>query len=118
MKTEVKEIYKCDYCNKLYQRKSAAITHEERCTWNLENDRPCFHCKHLTKKKKSIYEDRWGQGEQEVVLDLLYCDKKEIFLHTPKSDSKGTTYDLGDDSNDPMSKECDIFNKEGNSDLY
>jgi len=50
MKTEYKEIYKCDYCNKLYQIKSYAIKHEKICQKNPINYRPCLSCEYLIKK--------------------------------------------------------------------
>jgi len=54
MKSEFKEIYKCDHCNKLYQRKHACIKHEIACHKNPENHRVCFGCMHLCKKKKKL----------------------------------------------------------------
>ena len=106
MKIEIKEIYKCEYCNKLYQLKHFCEKHEKICKKNPENDRPCFSCVHLSKKDVVVYE-YCGDIEHKVNLSCLHCDKKEVFLHTPQNEIKGNALELGGD-NLPMPKECDL----------
>lgn len=110
MKVRTKEVYNCEYCNKLYLVKSAAEKHEEMCFKNPANKRPCFECVHLIKKCTSVpcdYVDEHGE-ECERNLDLLYCSKKQTFLYTPKNEIKGNVFDLGEKGNEPMPKECDL----------
>lgn len=35
-----------------------------------------------------------------------------MFLYTPKNQIKGNQFDLGDYENNPMPKECEIYNLE------
>ena len=43
---------------------------------------------------------------------IMLCDKKEIFLHTPKNEIKGNRFDLIYEENNPMPKECEIYKGE------
>ena len=63
MITEVKEIYKCEYCRKIYQVKRFAEAHEVVCKKNPDNNRACFGCEFLEKKEKTLYEDHPMGGE-------------------------------------------------------
>lgn len=110
MKTETREIYKCEYCNKLYQIKGAALKHEKTCIKNPENDRPCFHCYHLTKKKVEYYYETY-HGEDSRDLKLFYCPEKDSYLYPPQVEAKKNWFDLGDELNDPMPKECELKSK-------
>ena len=117
MKIETKTIYKCDFCNKLYQVKSAAEKHESGCFNNPNNKRACLNCNHLTKKEATITVGYHYDGsEQDRKLNLFYCNAKKVFLHTPKNEAKHNVFDLGDDENLPMPKECDLYNTESFSD--
>ena len=107
MKTETKEVYKCDFCRRLYQVKGAAQKHEARCKKNPANDRPCFGCVHLTKKRVEIYSDTWEGGEIVRDVSVFFCKVKEIFMHSPTSDHKKSVFDLGDFENHPMPIECE-----------
>lgn len=78
MKTQLKEIYKCDFCNKLYQVKKAAEVHELLCTKNTVNDRPCYTCEHIGKRNTTIPVEHCMGGEGERVLNLLHCTAKNI----------------------------------------
>ena len=108
MKTETKEIYKCDYCNKLYQIKRWCIEHEKTCNKNPVNDRACFTCTHLIKKSETIYYDTcYGEAKREV--DLLYCNKLDTFLHPPKVEHKGNMYETHPKENNPMPRNCKFY---------
>ena len=112
MKTETKEIYKCDFCKKLYQIRRFAELHEKFCSKNPDNDRKCFWCKYFKKKKVVIYCDSSnGEYDFERNLELFYCDKIDSFIYPPKVEHKGNSFDLNDDSNEPMRRECDEYEK-------
>ena len=104
MKIELREIYKCDHCKKLYQRKNACEKHEKSCTKNSDNFRACFGCKYLTKKTETI--DNGSQYYPERRVDLLWCNKLGHFLHPPKVEHKGNAIETGE-LNEPMPKECE-----------
>lgn len=109
MKTETKEIYKCEFCNRLYQLKHFAEKHEQICTKNPENKRACFGCAHLTKADYDIYSD-WPDGsESKSTKSFCFCKKKSQFMYPPKVEIKNNMQDLGDESNNPMPKECSEF---------
>lgn len=116
MKTETKEIYKCDHCNKLYQIKRYAIAHENACKLNPKNKRPCFACNNLTKKVTIRYYDDYG-GENSKAVTVLFCKAKNIFLYPPSVESKKNWFELGDESNSPMPKLCEDQGTEQTDDL-
>jgi hypothetical protein len=116
MKVEIKEIYKCDFCNKLYQVKRFAEYHEKGCSKNPENERPCFNCHNMEKRETEITGNYYNGSEWERKVDLFYCKAKNIFLHTPKNELKGNAFELGDDLNEPMPKLCNVY-KEQSFDL-
>jgi len=96
MKTETKEIYKCEYCNKLYQIKSACIRHEPLCYKNPENIPACYNCSHLDKiDVKLLTEIETGgecgisYGEKLIEYSLLKCDIKNKFMIPIISHKKG-----------------------------
>lgn len=109
MKTEIKEVYRCEHCNKFYQRKHACKIHEGHCNKNPENYRACLnHCEHLHKKEVRHYYDTYC-GESWENVTLLHCKKKDIFVYPPKVEVKKNWFDLGDKFNEPMPKKCDLY---------
>lgn len=114
MKSKTKEVYYCEHCDKHGLSKLKMELHEKVCSKNPVNDRPCFHCRHLDKKEAEINGNYYNGSEWERKVDLLYCTKKKMFLYTPKNQIKGNQFDLGDDENNPMPKECEIYNADSN----
>lgn len=108
MITETKEIYKCEHCRKVYQVKRFAEVHEISCMKNPDNKRACFGCKHMNKRDYVLYYDT-PMGEATRTVNLCHCAKKEIFLYPPKVEHKGTSFELGDEFNEPMPKDCSDF---------
>lgn len=109
MKTEVKEVYKCDFCKKLYQIKPACIKHESGCSKNPDNQRPCFMCPNLINKDAAIYIDQYDGSQHERNIRLLFCEAKKVFIYPPKVEVKKNMYEL-DEENEPMPKMCEIYN--------
>jgi len=104
MKTEIKEIYKCDFCRKLYQRKHLCEKHELSCKKRPDYLRPCHSCKVLKKVKETIasgYSDMNGH-EGERVVEVLYCEKRVCFIHPPSVAAKGNAFDMGEISKEEM----------------
>jgi len=117
MKTEIKEVYKCEHCNKLYQIKRYALEHEKSCSKNPENKKACLDgCTFLIKKDAKVYIgiDHYYTGEPVYEnRTLLYCEHKKIFLYPPKSEHKQNYYtEFYDEENEnkPMPMTCDNFN--------
>lgn len=113
MKTETKEIYKCDYCNKLYQRKHLCAKHEESCKKRPDYLRPCHSCRVLQKKNETIWSgvgDEYG-NEFERTVSVLFCRKRDCFIYPPSVAAKGNAFDMGDKENIEMPKECELYEK-------
>lgn len=106
MKTTTKEIYQCDHCKKWYHRKHACIKHEDICKSSPDNWRDCFNCKNLTKKQTMIMDEENNKGYQ---IELLFCKANNHFLYTPLSEKKGRWYVLAENTNNPMPKECNLY---------
>lgn len=110
MITKNKEVYYCEHCRKHGLNKGAMKHHENICSKNPVNDRPCFHCKHLGYNDAIAYGSYYGE-ENAINRTLLYCNKRDVFLYTPQNEIKGNQYDLGDDMNERMPKICLQFEK-------
>jgi hypothetical protein len=109
MKTETREIYKCDHCRKMYQIKNACIKHEKKCSKNPKNIRKCFECKHCVLKKADAWVESYDQGMIEETVTSFYCESKKVFMHPPKAEHKGNVYDFDQVENLPMPMECPKF---------
>lgn len=109
MKTETKEIYKCEYCNKLYQVKSACVWHETSCKKRPDYLRPCHSCQILKKVNEKIfagYGDQYG-NEAEITVSVLFCKKLDCFIYPPSVAAKGNAFEMGMKLNIEMPKECE-----------
>ena len=111
MKSKQVTLYYCDFCSKQYQKKHYAALHESKCSMNPANDRPCFHCEHLTKKEIEIHQEYYSEGREfERKVDLLYCNSNRYFLFPPQV-SKEKAFNLDDISNVAMPLTCNLFKK-------
>ena len=108
MKQKTKEVYYCDHCNRHMLNKGAMNKHELMCYANPENFRACHGCKFLEKKEVEISEDYHGTESYRKV-NLFHCQAKQVFLHTPQNEIKRNQFELGDYSNEPMPKQCDVY---------
>lgn len=116
MKTEIRETYRCDFCNKFYLMKTACLKHEERCHLNPSNNRLCYECDHLDKKKvESVREDDHGNL---ITYDLYFCKKVDACLHPPKVEFKGNAIELYEYENMPMKVECEHYKKTTFDDIF
>ena len=107
MEEKLKRIYRCDYCRKIYQVKAWAVVHEKRCYNNPENDRPCFSCESLEKRKTTV----WFE-DQENKWSLFFCKESGEFLIPPISAHRGKCCVLDSDLvNVLMPKKCKIRKK-------
>jgi len=117
MKSKLQNTYRCGYCNKLYLRKSACEKHELSCGKNPLNHRPCFLCENMAMVNATyVYDDYRGENSRQV--SVLYCSAKKEFIYPPKVEGKRTAFDYlvlfehqGELPNNPMPKQCDIFDK-------
>lgn len=111
MITEFMEIHKCGHCRKVYQIKKACEQHELSCKKRPDYLRPCHNCIVLEKKKETIwagYGDLQG-NEVERVVNVLFCSKKDCFIHPPSVASKGNAFEMGEKLNIEMPKKCEDF---------
>jgi len=111
MKAEVRKVFKCDHCNKMYQIERACIRHELMCTKNPENVRPCHGCNNVKKVTETIWSDvgdEYGR-EMERTVSVLFCNKRDCFIYPPSVAVKGNAFDMGNKCNEEMPKECELF---------
>lgn len=110
MKTEIKEIYKCDHCRKVYQIKRYAIAHEPKCKKNPINTMRCFDgCIHLIKKEVVYYFDGYD-GEHEGKKEILFCEAKKEGVYPFWLNNPLLAEDMDSEiPNEVMPKECDLF---------
>jgi len=112
MKIETREIYKCDFCRKLYQVKTACEKHELYCNSNPDNKTICHDCEHCNVRTVTVplgYGDMNG-NEVEGERALFHCNKLDEYLLPLKAQRKGNAYQTNE-SNNPMRKECEFFKK-------
>ena len=84
MKTEIKEVHTCDYCNKKLFRKWAMEKHEKLCVNNPNNFKVCFGCKYLTRECIDVefeYKDRYDDYETTIKeVDCFRCTKLDKLM--------------------------------------
>ncbi len=82
MKTETREIYKCDHCKKLYQVKRACAKHEDNCTRNPKNIAACSGCVFIEQRPTEYWYDT-GYGEFSGKSIKFHCKKldKDLYPH-------------------------------------
>tara|TARA_R110000796_G_scaffold88978_1_gene192345 strand:+ start:2235 stop:2600 length:366 start_codon:yes stop_codon:yes gene_type:complete len=118
MISEVREIYKCEHCRKVYQRKHACISHEPKCRKNPVNIPKCNNCNFL-QSVDMRYEPTYQSYMNNDDLSkgrCFKCTSKEIYMFHPST--KHGEYGIPDyveiDGNEivqeEMPKECDKFN--------
>jgi len=113
MKIETKEIYKCDFCNKLYQRKWLCEKHEASCKKRPDYLRPCHDCKILKKVDEIVPSGYPGYSgcEGERTVSILFCSKKNCYIYPPSVAAKGNKFETGNKDNIEMPKECELYEK-------
>lgn len=111
MKTIEMTIYKCEHCNKIYQKKFYCEAHVSRCRKNPDNDRPCFHCTHLEMKTVEYGWYNLNEGKAVETRDALFCNRLKHCVYPPYVTNP---YDEGllEDVNEPMPRECEYKKKE------
>lgn len=101
-------VYQCDFCKKKLFRKHSMYLHEKRCWNNPENNRACLNCTNLEKVPYQLYDYHpYNGAEFSTKVNIFKCSVKGIFMHTPMNEHKQNAFQLGEDENHPMPKECD-----------
>lgn len=114
MKTiQVKEAYRCEFCNKLYLSKKWCKEHEIGCSQNPENDRSCFICMHSKKRVVTRTVDTF-HGEGRANVKVFHCDEINSYIYPPKVNNPYNGSDLeyvdGEElDNVPMRKTCKLL---------
>lgn len=97
MKEVKKQVYKCDYCNRLSLSKSGIKAHEKSCRKNPENKTYCYMCEHCesVKKEYTAYFRMHG-GFDRVVDNAPFCSYYDAYLIAPLL-AKKSWFELSDD---------------------
>ena len=112
MKIQTKEIYKCSYCYKLYQIKSACIKHELSCKKRPDYFRPCYDCMNAIKinvKAKHTYINEQTGDYVDGTVKIIFCKAKQCGIYPLSVAVKDNAWKLLDYDNVPMPTECDLF---------
>ena len=109
-------IYKCDFCNRRYERKHFAIKHEIKCSSNPDNWRACQDYTFLEFESATIHTDNY-YGEEKFIIDIFKCTKKNVFIYPPKVEHKKNYFlqegiNNSDIENIPMPKKCELYENE------
>ncbi len=99
-------IYKCIYCNKIYQLKRFAEKHHLRCRKNPKNIGCCNFCVHIDKKKFEVECSARGR-EYEEERSSLYCSKQDIYLKPRWSSGNIEGYFCDSPTIEKMPLKCD-----------
>lgn len=84
MITETKEVYKCEHCRKLYQRKNACISHEPKCRKNPTNIPKCVGCEYLENIGIKYEPTFQTEGSSELFDGRGFrCKLKDVFMYHP-----------------------------------
>lgn len=119
---ELKQAYRCEYCGKIYLRKSACLLHEiHLCLRNPENRPLCYDCKHYNpcffdneKEAITCYGDTpWGgEFKYKIHFSPNKCELQnfKLFNNIKLSDEKTTAlYEAGYEAM-PLPKDgCEYF---------
>jgi hypothetical protein len=105
MKTENREIYRCEHCAKVYLRKCFCEIHEQACPKNPSNHRACASCKHAGWKTQPLGARLYSGANRDV--SAPFCVKKNVFLLPPKAEARGNKYKFDKYENIRMPVECD-----------
>lgn len=102
MKTELKKVYYCEYCNKHNLSASSVSRHEKYCRFNPINKHKCFEfCKYLEMKQEYVIDE--GHRTE------FTCTKLNKKLYSYKLEKKSTSYfrtDIKFDGMERMPLEC------------
>lgn len=77
MKTEIKEVHNCDFCNKKLFVKGMMKRHEDNCTRNPKNWAKCHDCDFCKVVKKEVLKDV-NYDTSWIESDSYYCSNKNI----------------------------------------
>lgn len=80
---KVEAVYRCSYCNKLYQMKHACEKHEAGCWGNPKNRAMCFSCKHYVAPYTEINDC------DEIEFHSHHCSLKNKYMLSGKQIAKG-----------------------------
>ena len=56
----------------------------------------------------SGYGDMNGD-EGERIVEVLFCHKRDCFIHPPSVAAKGNAFEMGDKANEEMPKQCEFY---------
>lgn len=109
------EYYRCEYCNKLYLRKSACEKHEGLCGSNPKNKDACIDCNYCTKKDKIIEFDHHLYSYKPIKTHYFFCDKlkKDMYPFAAVRKDLPNRFPEDFDEQIQMPHKCDNWEHEG-----
>ena len=114
MKTETRKIYNCEYCSKYYKLAHFCEYHERLCKKNPDNQRVCYGCGYLSKRKLEV-ESRYetlDTSDNIQIVSTLFCSKLNVMMHTPQNAVRGHRFESDAYDNIQMLTECEHWKPE------
>ena len=109
MKEKTKEPLHCPYCDFRSKQKAKMLKHIHFCQYNPENIRPCLSCNNNTPKMVAANVVLCIAGNRMTIkhnVELPYCTKNKIFIHTPIDAKKANIYKIEGEQNNEMPTKC------------
>jgi hypothetical protein len=90
------------------------MRHEDVCFKSPDFLRPCHSCVNLEKRTTTVFSGRSDENgnEYEMTVNLMFCKKRDCFIHPHKVAVKGNAFETGDKENIEMPKECEFYENE------
>ncbi|WP_288373996.1 hypothetical protein [uncultured Chryseobacterium sp.] len=109
MDIKVKKVYFCSHCNKHYLHKGFATRHEEFCSKNPKNHKPCYDCKYFDKKEIEVFADGGEYyNDRYIKTHCFHCSLKSLDFWTLSAQRKGLNQ-LYDNEMEFMPDSCEHF---------
>lgn len=90
MKQSVKTVFYCEYCNKHYLHRGFANRHEEFCSKNPKNKKPCYDCKHFDSVDVEVFVDGGEHYKDDYRMSkCFHCSLKVLNFWTLSAQRKG-----------------------------
>lgn len=84
VKKEVREIFRCEHCGKVYLIERYCVPHEDVCKKNPLNTHPCFDCKHCEGSDEQVgcdYHPYMGEYDTKEIVPW-FCSKLKQHMLT------------------------------------
>jgi len=58
---------------------------------------------------RTIINSGYEDDDGDRTVEVLFCEKRDCFIHPPSVAAKGNKFEMGDKSNEEMPKQCEFY---------